>query len=495
MTFLAVMLGALVLVTSWALAEPLTTMPAYPTDPKDYLDKWDRFVPKAFDARSPISDRNRVSMAVSRNNGRQIARDSAGGWFLLIEKGEQALWLGLARGERVVGGDFEMVELVGPSADAPFKAEGSVTSGSMVIDREDRLHVVWCGKGALLYASRVVKGATAAQLREKAGWGEAKRLAEPPCHPGDILLDASGKAAVCYSREDTVYYLPLATGKAEAAAGAGAGMAPLVMPGAQAAEPKQYDPAKPPPPAKKPSYPPPRPIKERECQQAAMDLGPDGSVHLAFQREFDLWYARRTPEGKWLPAERAAYGLAFHPAIIAAGDRPLICFQYEGLRKLTLGGEDYLAKREGGGASIGFAVRTENGWRTDFLAKSEEIIVNRQGIWEKRFEGKLLPMAEEMWRPVLFRDRHGVPWALWQNTTRRWAYCARWLGDGFGEVHECRGPFNAPGQPVSAEKLMPANATDVGLLFFAANRPIFDRMRIPTLSLAENREVLFLDSL
>ena len=117
------------------------------------------------------------------------------------------------------------------------------------------------------------------------------------------------------------------------------------------------------------------------------------------------------------------------------------------------------------------------------------------GIWEKRFEGKFLPMVEEMWRPVLFRDRHGVPWALWQNTTRRWAYCARWLGDGFGQVHECRGPLNAPGQPVSAEKLMPANATDVGLLFFAANRVIFDRLKIPALSLSEDREILFLDSL
>jgi hypothetical protein len=42
---------------------------------------------------------------------------------------------------------------------------------------------------------------------------------------------------------------------------------------------------------------------------------------------------------------------------------------------------------------------------------------------------------------------------------------------------------------------MPAAATDVGLLFFAANRVLFDRMKIPTLSLAEDREVLFLDAL
>jgi hypothetical protein len=109
--------------------------------------------------------------------------------------------------------------------------------------------------------------------------------------------------------------------------------------------------------------------------------------------------------------------------------------------------------------------------------------------------GKLIPALEQLGRPVLFRDRHGVAWALWQNTTRRWAYCARWMGEDFGQAHECRGPFNAPGLSVSAEKSMPATATDLGVLFVAANRVIFDRLKIPTLSLAEERQILFLDSL
>jgi len=105
---------------------------------------------------------------------------------------------------------------------------------------------------------------------------------------------------------------------------------------------------------------------------------------------------------------------------------------------------------------------------------------SRQGIGNLRYDGKLLPVVEEMW----------------QNTTRRWAYCARWFGEGVCEVQECRGPFDAPGQPVSAEKVMPPTAMDVGLLFLAANRVLFDRMKIPTLSLSdEKREVLFLDSL
>lgn len=484
---------ALVLAASgWAAAQRapgLTSMPqAIPSDPAQYLSKWDPLV------LAPLVG---VRETLSRNNGRQIARDSAGRVFVLLEKDQSGLYLGVASAGRTVGANFRLIELAGNSAAALFAAKGPLCGASMVMDRDDGLHIVWCQGGAVVYARRSVSGVTAQRLGEKAGWGQLQPLAAGPCQLGDILLDAAGRVAVCYTCEDTVYYLPLGSLKPERAAGVGAGMPPLAMPASPKVGPlAKFDPAAPPPVvAKRPSYPPPMPIAKRQSNRAVLDLGPDGAVHLAFEREFDIWYARRTPQGKWLAPERAAWGLAFHPAIVVAGDRPLICFQYEGLRKMQLGGEDYLAKREGGGGSIGYAVRTPHGWRTDYLAKAEEIIVNRQGIWEKRFEGKLLPMVEEMWQPALFRDRHGVAWALWQNTTRRWAYSARWLGDGFGEVQECRGPFSAPGQPLSAEKLMPESASDAGLLFFAAGRVLFDRFKIPTLSLAENREVMFLDGL
>ncbi len=466
----------------------LTIMPReIPNDPSEYLSKWDRFTLQ------PLIG---TQHTLSRNNGRQIVRSSEGRCFLLIEKDDQALWLGLASKPDTVGGDVQMIELAGSSPEAIFPVQRRITGGSMVLDKEERLHIVWCDNGSLLHTSRTVRKISFGRLHQKVEWDKPKILVGPSCELGDIFLDASGKPAVCYSCHDTIYYLPLCGGKPEPVGGAGAGMSPLVMPVSVQTDPTiPVDPAAPQVQSKKPSYPPPFPIEQRECRQAVMDVGPDGSVHLAFQRGFEIWYVRRTPEGKWLPPEHAAWGLAFHPSIIVVENNPLICFQFEGLRKVRLGGDDYLAEREGGGASIGFATRTLRGWRTDYLAKAEEIIVNRQGIWCERFKGKLLPMVEEMWRPILFRDRHGVAWALWQNTTRRWAYYARWMGDGFGEIQECRGPFNAPGQPVSAEKIMPSDASDVGLLFFAANRIIFDRMKIPGLSLAENREVLFLDSL
>jgi hypothetical protein len=488
--FLQCVLAVIVAGPLAAAGGALTTMPRdVPRDPSQYLSKWDPFV---------IGPLIGVQRSLSRNNGRQIARDSTGRCFLLIEKDERSLYLGVASGSRAVGGDVRLIELVGPSRDAVFTARAPVLAGSMVLDRDDRLHVVWSDGGTLLYASRSVKGCSLDELRQATNWGRAESLAGPRCDLGDILLDASGKPAVCYCRDDSVYYQLLGGGQPELAAGVG--MPPLAARESPSNEPaKRFDPAAPETQAKRTKFraivaSKQQPLQQRQSCRAVMDLGPDGSTHLAFQRDFEIWYARRTAEGKWLPPERAAWGLAFHPAIIAAGDRPLICFQFEGLRNVQLGGENYLQAREGGGAGIGFAVKTVHGWRSDYLAKAEEIIVNRQGIWTKRFEGKLLPMVEQMWRPVLFRDPHGVAWALWQNTTRRWAYCARWLGDGFGEVQECRGPFCAPGQPVSAEKLPPAGSADVGLLFLAANRVIFDRMKIPAISLAESREILFLDS-
>ncbi|MBM4047481.1 MAG: hypothetical protein FJ279_20435, partial [Planctomycetes bacterium] len=97
----------------------------------------------------------------------------------------------------------------------------------MVIDGANRLHVVWCGQKGLWHVAADIKDGAPEPLREKRSWAEPRQLAKPPCYPGDIMLDAVGHAVVCYSRSDTVYYLPIASGKAESAAGLGAGMPPL----------------------------------------------------------------------------------------------------------------------------------------------------------------------------------------------------------------------------------------------------------------------------
>ena len=73
-----------------------------------------------------------------------------------------------------MGGDFAMMELVGASVCGTFGSQGVVTGASMVMDRNDTLHVVWCDQEALMVASRPVGTATVAQLRDPKGWTAPK---------------------------------------------------------------------------------------------------------------------------------------------------------------------------------------------------------------------------------------------------------------------------------------------------------------------------------
>jgi hypothetical protein len=466
-----------------------TDMPPVPTSPADYEGMWDPFVLRVpgtvdpLEVKSESTDGVRLLSGFDRLpwNGRQIARDAAGNWFVAIEQDGRKILLATGSGKsaspyRPRGGDLEVMELVGSEGEAVFPAQGEVSRASMVIDDDNHLHVIWHSEDGLWHVEAALGEGAPTHLREEEAWTAPRRLVEGPCRPGDIMVSAGGNVVVSYSSDDTVYYQSVSGGEPEAAGGLGAGMPDMEGRGDKI------------------------PMSERESQDAVMDLAPDGSVYLAFRRDFAIWVARRTPAGEWLPAERIAREYAFHPSIMVADGRPLVTFLHDGIRRIPLDiGED-LRQRAGGGSTIGYATPTESGWRTGAIVSAEEIVVFRRGMWGKRGTGRVFPQIEQLGWPVMFRDRHGVVWALWQNTTRRWAYSARWMGEEFGQVQECRGPFNAPALAVNAEKHAPADAADVGLLFFAAaaggnDRAIFDRLRIPSLSVADEREVLFLDSL
>lgn len=502
------MLLIVVLSLQCALAERpnriFTEMPPYPKNPDDYLNKWDVFCLQASPGEEGdfLSVPNRynqpyeLDVAVDLSledpfspvNGRQIARDGLGNWFVLVGRGTK-LFLATGHGPRLVGGDLTVMELVGDQAKGAVLAgptalptvPGEILGASMVVDGKNRLHIVWCGPKGLWYIKSNREDGNVEVLRQKESWTEPRLVAEGRCRPGDIMLDTAGNVSVCYSVEDTVYYLSLADEKVETVAGVGAGL-PVLAGMALDGGPERS------------------PIVSRQCQGAVMDQSADGTIHLAFQRDFEVWATQRTPDGQWLPAQRVAYD-ALYPSILVTGGKPLICFQTThqrpsaGDRNMVLGSENYLADRLYKAANVSFATPTATGWRVGCVAEAEELIVHRRGIWDQMNNGRLIPMQEVMGRPTLFRDRHGVAWALWQNTTRRWAYSARWMGDGFGQVQECRGPFNAPGLPALAEKFVPATASDVGVLFVSGPRVIFDRLVIPTLSASDQREVMFLDSL
>lgn len=433
-------------------------------------------------------------------NGRQITRDSAGNWFVLIEKAQRSIHLASgpafpANPYRPRGGDLPVIDLIGPSEVALFKTSGEVSRASMVIDGAGRLHVVFHQPDGLWHTQANLE----ANVRDKAAWTEPMRVVEGPCRAGDLMRDAKGQVVLSYAQDDTVYFRPLANDQeAEIVAGRATGMAAL----RQFSVPKEAleDDAAAAGIAKMERSSGKIPLSECESQDVVMDLAADGSVWLAFRRDFAIWVVRRTPEGQWQAPDLVVREYAFHPSLIIADGRPLLAYHHDGLRRMPPDLGEKINLRAGGGSSIGYATLDNLGWRNGVIAKPEEIAVFRRGMWAKRGTGRLLPQIEQLGWPVLFRDSHGVAWALWQNVSRRWVQSARWLGEGFGEVQECRGPFNAPRLPVNAEKHVPAGASDAGLLFHAAaaggnDRVLFDRLQIPSLATTDDREVLFLDGL
>ncbi len=464
-------------------------MPPLPDEPVDYVNMWDPFALRdtktgeslAVTAQSIEDDRVLSGFDALPWNSRQITRDAKGNWLVLVEQDGGNLHLARGNGTsgnpyRPRGGDLTTTSLLGAEDSALIAGQEQASRASMAMDGQGSLHVVWHRPDGLWHAQTNPSTSSENFLENKEAWSAPKQLVKGACRAGDIMRDGDGAVVISYAQEDTLYYQSVSGGEAEVVGGLQAGMEPLALRGGKI------------------------PMSERECQDAVMDVANDGTVYLAFRRDLCIWVARRTPQGQWQDPARVAREYAYHPSIMVADGKPLVTFLHEGLVSIPLDiGED-LARRAGGGPVVSYATPDDDGWRTGILAAPEEIEVFRRGMFGKRFTGRILPQIEQLGWPVMFRDPQGVVWALWQNTTRRWSYCARWMGGQFGQVQECRGPFNAPRLPVMAEKLAPAGAGDVGVLFFAGagggdSRAIFDRIRIPSLSTTDDREVLFLDSL
>lgn len=489
-------------------------MPEIPDDPAMYESMWDPFVIRRGVEGTPIevnteklrnatkalttvtTNDNQLEVRVDYKNelrvlsgfdalpwnGRQVVRDVSGNWLVLVEQQDGTICLATAAKSlenpyRPRGGDLAGFILVGTSPEALIKSGEKVSCASMAFDGQQHLHVVWHSDSGLWHVKTRSALGSLAQLQESQSWAAPRRVVEGRCRHGDIMRDNAGGIALCYAQGDVVYFRKLSDNVSEEVASVARGL---------------------------PALPEDRGGKirteQRECQDVAMDMAPDGTVWLVFRREFCVWVAQRAPEGFWRNPERVAREYVFHPSIMVAGNQPLVVFLHEGLRRIPLDLDGVVGRRAGGGARVGYAMRAERGWQVRKLVAAEEIPVFRRGMWAFRGRGQLYSQIEQLGWPVLCRDPKGVVWALWQNTTRRWVYCARWMGDSFGEVQECRGPFNAPCLPVNAEKHAPSDADDMGALFFAAagggyNRAIFDRLRIPSLSTTEDREILFLDSL
>jgi len=485
-----------------------TQMPARPAAVTEFQNMWDPFTIRIATPRNAPLEIEAESMSDSRLaagfdrfpwNGRQIARDQTGSWYVLAEQsGTGSIYLASGSGRpdelnRPRGGDLIAFKLIGNDAGAFFRINGGGSRASMVVGDDHHLHVVYHRPDGLWHLKCSLGNDSVTALHQKSAWTGPVRVVASACRSGDIMRDNTGSVSICYSQNDVVYYRSLSDDRTEIVASHATGMPALrhfsalqekgeddAAADGRAAAAKQL------------------PLSECESQDAVMDLAPDGTVWLAFRRDFGIWITQRSADGKWLPPTLIVREYAFHPSLIIADGRPLVTYHHDGLRQHPLDVGTNLKLRAGGAATLGYATLLGDAWQTGIIAAPEEVVMHRRGIWSERGTGKLLPQIEQLGWPVLFRDPRGVVWALWQNKTRRWAYSARWMGESFGDIQECRGPFNAPNLPVNAEKVPPRQANDVGLLFYAAaaggkNRVLFDRLRIPSLSVEDQREILFLD--
>ncbi len=235
-------------------------------------------------------------------------------------------------------------------------------------------------------------------------------------------------------------------------------------------------------------YAVPESLRQEQGEHALMKEGGGRN------REPEIAYLCRAEQGGWSQPQVAAYGLAAHPVIAISAGRPLLVYQVEGHKKVAPRSDDYLFQREGGGAGIGYAWLGPSGWQRGDIATPEEILI--QDMLEADvYKGRLYPMVEELWRPRLVSDCHGVVWAIWPNTTRRHTYFSRWLQGGWSDPLELHGSFYALSEHIALEAAPPAGAGDFAVAVLAAGRVYFLTVPAPTLAPGQNRHIMFLDML
>ena len=415
-------------------------------------------------------------------NGRQIARNQAGQWFLVYQgddRGRTGTYLALSRiPDPQFQGDFHSSFLLISAGEdgVLFSGGGGVRQASLVIDEEDTLHLLWESNQppAVWYSRcRVSVRDASDRIQRRACWtgpngeGGSVRIGESgrDSYLGDVTLDPNGRLWVAYGEAVAVgpgYTYPIRD-KLETRRyvlsrpeGYEIWMARLSPSGWDRRRLTDAGPAR-------------RPV---------MDLDPQGSLHLLFAGERShLYYLRftefpstflETKDYTATPPQPLWSGTGYLAlSVVGWGDRALVVFE-----------------------------RTEH----------VPVCGYYDGV---RWNFQAVNPTQEIWRnPILVRDHHGVAWLFWSNVTRRHTFYARWLGRRFSAPYASRtviddmkpdsrarttGPTLSPFHTVQRPL---REGSRLGMAFSGSDPSgavYFDQMPIPDLSVEEGRKVLFLD--
>lgn len=398
------------------------------------------------------------------NHGKQIVRNHKSRWICASvldmryrDRNWLVLWIGNA--SSTMGSEFEKpIRLVGRSTTvdrAHFESDGNMLGGAgVVIDRDDRLWIAY-EQGDGVY---VVSADSSSELADAKNWSAPKRIADKGSVLGDILVDGKNRCVVYFTLADVLYETPVD------------GTATKV------------------------------------CEHAVhpvahVDAG--YTTHLAFERDRRIYYLRRAAaETQWTDsrgnkeAEIVAHFCSSWPSIATTTDgKAVIAYQGEGKAVLYRDWQLYDVLRDAAGSTISYAVLADGKWMLDDLLRSHDIVLHRRPHHRHpQADPRTVAFMEEIWRPSLSIDRHGVLWMFYVNTTRRHIYWSRFDGQRFGERYEARGAFDCLERELFVQK--EARGQDaIGFVARAAKQLYFDAISVPSYASTDKRRVVFLDNL
>ncbi|MBB75709.1 MAG: hypothetical protein CMJ75_14485 [Planctomycetaceae bacterium] len=412
-------------------------------------------------------------------NGRQIARNSSGVWFL-VYRGEgprgATLFLAVSKGATPeFSGDFHpAIPLVADANGGVLPAGGgAVANAGIVIDDRDTLHLVWESddERRVWYGACPVGGREPLKhIRQTGNWTGIVGHAAPhilsgpnqDSRFGDMAWGPHGNVWILWSEEVTVgpgatYTIDLKHRLRQVPLGRTGHE--LWMARVTAADCTR----------KRLSLPGP-------ARRAVMDLDAAGSLHLVFAGRH-LYYLRHAD----FPArfDQAAELTKTHPfplwqgtsytnySVVGWGERALVVFE-----------------RIGNIPLYGYFDGTN---------------------WQ--FES-LNPTAEVYRNPILCKDQRGSAQVFWANISRGHTFYARWLGTRFSAPYSARtvidgleandqasdtGPTLSRFHTVQRQT-RPGNPIGMALVGNSPTKPVyFDHLIESDFKVAPGRKVLFLD--
>jgi hypothetical protein len=384
---------------------------------------------------------------LSRPNGRQVLR--AGDHWLVItpdSTGQRAMLATAGASAPLALAGWETRLFLAPDDRGLFRVNGSCpVPPSLVLDPTGQVHAAWGSGDAVWYARGPAIGTDLVQrVRERRSWTGTDGQEPKAVLANAVLGDLS------------------VTDKGEvwlAAVKRGPGTSTTLCLGRHAGQWTFED-----------------LITDIGFHPPVMQVMPDGSAHLAWSdtrgRVLYLHHRRGTKAEPRVLCAGGYYPNGRHPMLISTGRQLLIVY------------ETWYAEIE-------YALEEDGKW-----------ITNQRLTWpDRRFNTDVLHS------PQLTRDRHGVVWLFFADSTRQFTYFTRWLGTRWSDIYDCRGiHYRSPRYErnhlaadwFAVERQPPTTATDIGIVLasqLAPDRNEFHRVAVPVPSATAGASALFFDLL